>query len=129
MTVRAVYVVLLREHGLFLAEPTEGEGQRTTMERVLGLKGGYSGGLVELDLPEGAEEYWVAWVELEGPGDRPLFEYRALDGRLTEAEAQARLHAAGEEPLKMNRSPLYSAANPRPVPIPEEEPEAREFTG
>jgi hypothetical protein len=127
LALKEMYVVMLREHGLFLAEPVAGEEQRVTIEHALGLRGGYSGGLVELELPESDGEHWVAWVELETPSGRPTFEFRALDGSLTEEDATARLRAAGEEPLKLNRSPVYTIQSPRPVAPPEEEPEAEDF--
>lgn len=100
-----MYVIMVREKGLFVVEPVAGEDTRTTVENALGLKGGYSSGLVALDVPEGSGDIWIAWVEGEANG-KPYFEYRALDGALSEEEATQRLQDAGEEPLKLNQTTI-----------------------
>jgi hypothetical protein len=98
---------MVRERGLFLVEPREGMTHKELIEAALGLKGGYSAGLVELEIPDGAGEVWLAWVETQAPNGSPLFEYRALPGAMAEAEVEAALAAAGEEILKLNRSLIH----------------------
>lgn len=102
-----MYVVLTREKGLFIIEPAAGKTQADTIQEALGLDGGYSGGKVCVDVPEGATESWVAWVEGEGPTGHPYFNFRAFDAALTEDEVTARLAGAGETILKLNRSEVY----------------------
>jgi hypothetical protein len=123
MTMKPMYVVMFREKGLFVVEPVEGVTQRAAIEAALATKGGYSAGLVDVDIPEGADEVWAAWVEGEGPRG-PYFIYRTLDAALSEAEAEARLKAAGEEPIKLNKSLIYHPSDRRIEP---EEPEVQEF--
>ncbi len=105
-----MYVVLVRDKGLFLVEPVEGKPQGETIEDALELKVGYSTGLVYLDLPRETEKAWVAWVEGENPDGSPYFEYRAFDGALTEEQVLDRLREAGEEPLKMNLTEVHWAS-------------------
>lgn len=119
---RPIYVVLLREKGLFLVEPTEGFSQREAVEAALGLGGGYSAGLVYVDVPEDAVEAWAAWVEGTAPTGRPYFMLRAFEASLTEAEVEERLRAAGEEAHKLVRGPIY-----RPTERRQEEPPPVEF--
>ncbi|MFZ5814048.1 MAG: hypothetical protein ACOY93_01920 [Bacillota bacterium] len=119
MAVQPMYVVLVRDRGLFLVQPLEGESQAEAIEKSLGLKGGYSGGLVELEVPEGVDEAWVAWVEGEGPTGAPYFEYRALHPDLTEEQVNRQLEAAGETAIKLNRSRIYREADRTAAPEPE----------
>ena len=122
MALRALYIVMLREKGLFVVEPVAGMAQSAAIVAALHVKGGYSAGLVEVEIPEGASEVWAAWVEGEGARG-PYFMFRTLDGALTIAAAEAQLKAAGEEPLKLNRSPIY-----HPTERPEsDEPDVQEF--
>lgn len=112
MALKQVYVVMDREKGLFLVEPVPGKGQHETVEAALGLQGGYSAGLVELDLPADQGEMWLAWVEVELPDGSPYFEYRVYEGSLTEQQVLAQAGAAGEEPLKLNRTVIHRATFP-----------------
>ncbi len=107
MAAKWVYVVLVREKGLFLVEPVEGMSQGAAVEAALGMKGGYSAGKVSVDLPDGADEAWVAWVEGQGPNDQPYFLFHAFDPTLSEEQVEAILKERGEEPLKLNRSQVY----------------------
>lgn len=107
MPAKWMYVVLVREKGLFLIEPVEGMSQGAAVEAALGMKGGYSTGKVCVDLPEGAAEAWVAWVEGQGPNEQPYFLFHAFDADLTEEQVEAILKGRGEEPLKLNRSLVY----------------------
>lgn len=125
MAERPIYVVLLREKGLFLVEPVAGYTQREAVEAALGLGGGYSAGMVYVDVPEGATEAWAAWVEGEGPTGKPYFMLRAFDASLTEAEVEERLRAAGEEAHKLVLGPIHRPDQPRRQD--EEEPPAVEF--
>jgi len=102
-----MYVVLVREKGLFLVQPIPGQTQAATIEAVLGVGGGYSAGLVAVDLGSGASSAWVAWVEGESAHGTPYFEYRTLDGSLSEDEVQSRLAQAGESVLRLNRSEIH----------------------
>lgn len=102
-----MYVVLIREKGLFLVEPVPGQAPAATIEAVLGVGGGYSAGLVAVDLAPGATEAWVAWVEGETTTGTPYFEYRTLDGSLSEAEVESTLAAAGESVLRLGRSEIH----------------------
>lgn len=123
MALRPMYIVMFREKGLFVVEPVAGMAQSAAVEAALHAKGGYSAGLVEVEIPEGAGEVWVAWVE--GEGARGLyFMFRTLDGALTEADAEAALKAAGEEPLKLNRSAIYHPSERR---LERDEPDVQEF--
>lgn len=125
MAERPMYVVLLREKGLFLVEPTEGYTQREAVESALGLGGGYSAGMVYVDVPEGAAEAWAAWVEGEAPNGKPYFMLRAFDASLTEAEVEERLREAGEEAHKLVFGPIHRPGERRPDV--DEEPPAVEF--
>lgn len=107
MPERSLHVILTREKGLFVIEPAEGKSQAELVLEALGLGGGYSGGKVYVDVPEGAAEAWVAWVEGAGPNGHPYFNFRAFDSDLSEEEVVARLEARGETPLKLNRSEVY----------------------
>jgi hypothetical protein len=49
---------------------------------------------------------------------------RTLDGALTATDAEAALKAAGEEPLKLNRSPIY---HPSERQVASDEPDVQEF--
>lgn len=108
MATRDMYVVMVREKGMFLVEPVPGKTQREVVEDATGLQGGYSAGLVPVDLPEGAVEAWAAWVEGEANG-RPYFFFRAFDAALSEEEVLAHLKANGEEPLKLNITTIHYA--------------------
>lgn len=107
MAVQPMYVVMVRGKGLFLVEPVAAETQAQSIERTLGLKSGYSTGLVQLDLPESVDEAWIAWVEGEGPNGAPYFDYRALHPDLTEEQATAELEQRGETAVKLNRTRIY----------------------
>jgi hypothetical protein len=107
MALKDMYVVLVRERGLFLVEPRAGLSQAEAIEAALGLRQGYSTGLVRLELPGGADEAWVAWVEGTLPNGQPYFEYRALDPTLSEPEVHSHLEQNGEEILKLHRSHIY----------------------
>lgn len=122
-----MYVVLVREKGMFLVEPVPGISQREAIERALGMGGGYSAGMVPVDLPADADEAWACWVEGQDPAGRPYFFFRAFPAALTEAEVEARLKEKGEEPVKMNLTPIHWARNSLPVAPAEEEPPAQEF--
>jgi len=111
---RAMYVVLIRERGLLLVEPKSGMSQGETVKSALNVDGGYSAGRVEVDIPEGATEGWVAWVEGEGPDGKPYFFYRAFDAALAEADVEAKLAQDNETPLRLNRSEIYHATDERP---------------
>jgi hypothetical protein len=123
MALRPMYIVMFREKGLFVLEPVPGMTQSAAIEAALHTQGGYSAGLVEVEIPEGASEVWAAWVEGEGARG-PYFMFRTLDGALTEAEAEAALKASGEEPLKLNRSLIY---HPTDRPLANDEPAVQEF--
>jgi hypothetical protein len=112
MAVKEVYVILVREKGLYLVEPVPGQDKKETIEASLGLKSGYSGGLMQLDLPEGDDEFWLAWVETETPDGRPYFDYRTLEGSLTEEEATARLREQGEEPIRLQKTRVRKPTDP-----------------
>lgn len=107
MPLRWVYVVLVREKGLFLVEPAEGLTQAAAVEAALGLKGGYSAGKVSVELAETADEAWVAWVEGATPAGQPYFLFRAFDPALSEEQVEAQIRADGEEVLKLNRSEVH----------------------
>lgn len=109
MPTEDMYVVLVRDKGLFVIEPVPGETPGETIELALGLKGGYSSGLVEVNIPDGATHAWVAWVESTTPAGLPHFEFTCLDGELTEAEASERLRGAGQEPLRLERTEIIRA--------------------
>jgi hypothetical protein len=121
-----MYVVMLREQGMFLVEPVEGVSQREAIERALGFGGGYSAGRVAVELPADADEAWACWVEGKDAAGRPYFTFRAFPAALTEAEVEAELQALDEEPVKMNLTPVHWARNSRPRVV-EEEPPAQEF--
>lgn len=121
MAVRPMHVVMVRGRGLFLVQPLPGEEQGEAIEKSLGLKGGYSAGLVQIDMPEGVDEAWIAWVEGEGPTGAPCFEYRAFHPDLTEAQVHQRLEEAGETAIKLHRSHIYGEAD-RNAPEPDEPP-------
>lgn len=106
MSVR-MYVVLLREHGLFIVAPVEGKSQKDAIEDTLGFKGGYSAGLVDLEIEPDAQEAWAAWVEGTAPDGKPYFMLRGFDASLSEEAVTAKLKEAGEEPLKLNKTPVY----------------------
>jgi hypothetical protein len=108
-----MYVVLVREKGMFLVEPVPGVSQKDAIECALGLAGGYSAGLIPVDLPEGTDEAWAVWVEGKEPSGRPYFFFRAFDPSLTEAEVEAQLAERGEEPLKLNLTPIHRARDYR----------------
>lgn len=122
MAVQPMYVVMVRARGLFLVQPLEGEGQGEAIERSLGLKGGYSAGLVHIDMPEEVDGAWIAFVEGEGPTGVPSFEYRAFHPDLTEGQVHARLEENGETAIKLNRSHIYREADRGAAPEPEEPP-------
>lgn len=122
MAVQPMYVVMIRGRGLFLVEPVEGETQAASIERALGLKSGYSTGLVYMDVPEGVDEAWIAFVEGEGPTGAPYFEYRALHPDLTEEQVNAKLEEAGETAIKLNSSRIYREGDQAPPAEPEEPP-------
>lgn len=124
---RDMYVIMVREKGMFLVEPVPGLSQREAIERAIGLGGGYSAGLVPVDLPDDAIEAWACWVEGRDPGGRPYFFFRAFPADLSEAEVEARLAEAGEEPVKMNQTPVHWARNSRAAGAAEAEPPAQEF--
>lgn len=121
-----MYVVMLREQGMFLVEPVEGVSQREAIERALGFGGGYSAGRVAVELPADANEAWACWVEGKDPAGKPYFTFRAFPAELAEAEVEAQLQAYGEEPVKMNLTEVHWARNSRPRAV-EGEPEAQEF--
>lgn len=106
MPFKQVYIVMVRDKGLYLVEPVEGQEKSATIEAALGIRSGYSAGLMSFEFPEGSGEVWVAWVELEAPNGRPYFDYRVLDGALSEEEATAQLREVGEEPLKLYQTRL-----------------------
>jgi len=119
-----MYVVLVREKGMFLVEPVPGVSQREAIERALGLGGGYSAGLVPVDLPDEADQAWACWVEGHDPAGRPYYFFRAFPAALSEADVEARLRERDEEAVKINVTPIYWARNSRPVA---DEPPAQEF--
>lgn len=121
-----MYVVMLREQGMFLVEPVEGISQREAIERALGFGGGYSAGRVAVELPADADEAWACWVEGRDPAGRPYFSFRAFPADMAEAEVEARLQAEGEEPVKMSLTTVHWARNSRPRAV-EAEPPAQEF--
>ncbi|HYF93522.1 MAG TPA: hypothetical protein VD969_15015 [Symbiobacteriaceae bacterium] len=125
MPTREMYVVLVREKGMFLVEPVPGLSQREAIERTLGMGGGYSAGLVPTDVPDGADEAWACWVEGQDAGGRPYFTFRAFPAALTEADVLARLEERSEEPVKMNLTPVYWARRTRSAV--EAEPPVQEF--
>lgn len=100
------YVVMVREKGLYLVEPVPGQEKSATIEAALGIRSGYSAGQMCFEFPEKSAEVWLAWVELQTATGRPYFDYRVLDGSLTEEEAIAELQAANEEPLKLHHTRL-----------------------
>lgn len=106
-----MYVVLMREKGVLLVEPVAGMSQGETVRSALGVEGGYSAGRVLVDVPEGADEAWAAWVEGEANG-RPYFLLKAFHADLSEDEVTRLLAEAGETPLKLNRSPIYRVQPP-----------------
>jgi hypothetical protein len=112
---RDMYVVMVREKGMFLVEPVPGRSQRETVEEATGVQGGYSAGLVPVELPEGATEAWACWVEGEANG-QPYFFFKAFASSLSEDEVTAQLREAGEEPLKMNLTPIHYAPPPGAPP-------------
>lgn len=116
MAIQPMYIVMVRGKGLFLVQPLEGETPAEAIEESLGLRSGYSVGTVQMDLPEGVDEVWVALAEGEGPNGAPYFEYRALHPDLTEEQAQEQLEQAGETVLKLNRSRIYRERDYRPEP-------------
>ncbi|HWI63502.1 MAG TPA: hypothetical protein VNT75_16820 [Symbiobacteriaceae bacterium] len=123
MATREMYVVLVREKGMFLVEPVPGVSQREAIERALGLGGGYSAGQVPVDVPDDADEAWACWVQGEDPTGRPYFFFRAFPASLEEAAVEAQLRELNEEPVKMNLTPIHWARNSRPLetePAPEE---------
>jgi hypothetical protein len=122
MAVQPMYVVLIRGRGLFLVEPVEGESQAESIERALGLKGGYSTGLVYMEVPQGVDEAWIAFVEAQGPTGAPAYEYRALHPDLTEEQANEQLEQAGETAIKLNRSRIYRQFDQAPAQEEEEPP-------
>lgn len=125
MATHEMYVVLVREKGMFLVEPVPGVSQREAIERALGLGGGYSAGLVPVDVPDEADEAWACWVEGRDPATgRPYFFFRAFPSSFDEAEVEARLREQDEEPVKMNLTPIHWARLSRPL---EKEPPAEEF--
>lgn len=121
-----MYVVMLREQGMFLVEPVPGVSQREAIERALGFGGGYSAGRVAVELPEDANEAWACWVEGKDPAGRPYFTFRAFPAEMTEAQVEAQLQADGEEPVKMNLTPVHWARNSRERAA-DAEPEPQEF--
>ena len=122
MTVQPMHVVMVRGRGLFLVKPLPGEGQGEAIEKSLGLKGGYSAGLVQIEMPEGVDEAWIAFVEGEGPTGAPYFEYRAFHPDLTEEQVNQRLEEAGETALKLHRSHIYDEDDRNATPEPDEPP-------
>lgn len=101
MPLKEAYVVMVREKGIYLVEPVPKQEKSATIQAALGIRSGYSAGLMSFAFPEHSDDVWTAWVELETPSGRPYFDYRVLDGALSEDEAIAQLRAAGEEPLKL----------------------------
>lgn len=122
MPVQPMHVVMVRGRGLFLVKPLPDEPQGEAIEKSLGLKGGYSAGLVEIDLPEGVDEAWIAWVEGEDSTGIPYFDYRAFHPDLTEAEVNERLEEAGETAIKLHRSHIYGEADRNAAPEPDDPP-------
>lgn len=117
MPLQDMYVVLVRGKGLFPILPVPNEKPGQTIEAALGLKGGYSLGMVEADLPEGTTETWVAWVEGTTPAGHPHFEFTCLPAHLSEEEAEAALAEAGKEPLKLElREIIKPGARPDNAP-------------
>lgn len=108
VAVREMYVVMVRERGMLLVEPVPGKSQREAIEDATGLQGGYSAGLVPVDLPERATEAWACWAEGEANG-QPYFFFRAFPAELSEEAVVAELSAKGEEPLKLNLTPIQYA--------------------
>ena len=106
MPVEDMYVVLLREKGLFAVRPVPGQASGATIEAALGVKGGYSTGLIEVNLPAGATQAWVAWVEDRTAGGVPHFEFRCFDPSLTAEEVEATIRESGQETLRINRSEI-----------------------
>lgn len=122
MAVQRMYVVMVRDRGLFLVEPLPNEAPGEAIEKCLGLKGGYSAGLAEIDMPEGVDEAWIAWVEGEAPTGAPYFEYRAFDPGLTEEQVNQRLAEAAETALKLYRSHIYREHDRSAAPEADEPP-------
>jgi hypothetical protein len=112
VTTREMFVVMTREKGMFLVEPREGMNQRDTIEAALGFGGGYSAGKVWVDLPEDATEAWAAWVTGDDAQGRPYYSMRSFDPTLPQEEVERQIAEAGEEWVKLNRSPIYQPDNP-----------------
>ncbi len=111
-----MYVVMIRGRGLVLVEPLPNETQAEAVEKSLGLKGGYSAGLVQIDMPEGVGEAWIALVAGEGPTGATYYDYRAFSPTLTEEQVHEQLTAAGEEAVKLNRSHIFGAGDRNAAP-------------
>ncbi|MDF2628393.1 MAG: hypothetical protein K0R39_2224 [Symbiobacteriaceae bacterium] len=121
-----MYVVMLREQGMFLVEPVAGVSQREAIERALGFGGGYSAGRVAVELAADADQAWACWVEGKDALGKPYFMFRAFPAELAEAEVEAQLQALGEEPVKMNLTRVHWARDSRER-LGEGEPEPQEF--
>jgi hypothetical protein len=111
MPLQDIYVVLTRDRGLQIVEPVPGETASETIEAALGLKGGYSSGLVEAELAEGAREAWAAWVEGATTAGQPYFEFRCFDAILSEGEVESILREARQEALRLVRARVWRAAD------------------
>lgn len=122
MAMQPMHVVMIRGKGLFLVVPLPEESQGEAIEKSLGLKGGYSAGLVEIEMPEGVDEAWIAFVEGENAAGAPYFEYRAFHPDLTEEQVKAKLDEAGETALKLNRTHIYGENDRNAAPEPDEPP-------
>jgi len=122
MAVVPMYVVMIRGQGLALVQPLENESQAEAIEKSLGLKGGYSAGLVHLEMPEGVAEAWIALATGDGPTGAPYYEYRAFPPEWTEEQVQQRLAESGEDAVKLNRSRIYGESDRNAAPQPEAPP-------
>jgi hypothetical protein len=116
MPTQDMYVVMAREHGMFVVEPVPGMSQREAIEHATGLGGGYTAGLQQVELPANVNEVWMAWVETKLPNGRLSFDFRTFPPDLTAEKVEEICRAAAEEPLKVHLSQIHWAPPATPSP-------------